>query len=97
MDTPPLVAEAARGKVELADIVRVHGAAFCATHRLSGVQRRALRAIEACRTATLGGHVQQCDACGAVRYTYHPKNGSQHVMWQQFVRSARQEARLLRA
>jgi len=71
VDTPPLVAEAARGKVELADIVRVHGAAFCATHRLSGVQRRALRAIEACRTATLGGHVQQCDACGAVRYTYH--------------------------
>ena len=59
------------GKVELADIVRRHGAAFCAAHRLCGVQHRALRAIERCRTAALGGELRQCDACGERRYVYH--------------------------
>jgi putative transposase/transposase-like zinc-binding protein len=69
----PHCADAAgnRGGPELADIVRVHGTAFCAEHRLSGVQHRALRAIAACRTAALGGHIAQCDACGAQRYAYH--------------------------
>jgi len=56
---------------ELADIVRSHGAAFRAAHRLCGVQHRALRAIERCRTAALGGELRQCDACGERRYVYH--------------------------
>ena len=30
-----------------------------------------MRAIAACRTEALGGHLAQCDACGAQRYTYH--------------------------
>ena len=30
-----------------------------------------MRAIAACRTAALGGHLAQCDACGAQRYAYH--------------------------
>ncbi len=64
-------ARAGRGKVELADIVRRHGAAFRAAHRLCAVQHRALRAIEHCRTAALGGELRQCDACGAQRYVYH--------------------------
>ena len=59
------------GKVELADIVRAHGAAFRATHRLCAVQHRALRAIERCRTAALGGELRQCNACGKQRYVYH--------------------------
>jgi hypothetical protein len=59
------------GKLELADIVRTHGAAFRATHRLCAVQHRALRAIERCRTAALGGELRQCDACGTQRYVYH--------------------------
>ena len=58
-------------KVELADIVRSHGAAFRAAHRLCAVQHRALRAIERCRTAALGGELRQCDACGERRYVYH--------------------------
>ena len=58
-------------KVELADIVRAHGAAFRAAHRLCAVQHRALRAIEHCRTAALGGELRQCDACGERRYVYH--------------------------
>jgi len=58
-------------RVELADIVRAHGASFRVTHRLCGVQHRALRAIEGCRTAALGGELRACDACGERRYVYH--------------------------
>jgi hypothetical protein len=57
--------------VELADILRAHGGAYGTRHRLSAVQRRAIRAIVACRTAQLGGHVEACDHCGHSRYTYH--------------------------
>jgi len=58
-------------KVELADIVRAHGAAFRAAQQLCAVQQRALRAIERCRTAALGGELRACDACGTQRYVYH--------------------------
>jgi len=58
-------------KLELADIVRAHGAAFRAAHRLCSVQHRALRAIERCRTAALGGELRACDACGTRGYVYH--------------------------
>jgi len=61
----------AAGKVELAQILARYGAAYRSAHRLAPVQSRALRAIEACRTAALGGHVQRCDACGRLRYAYH--------------------------
>lgn len=54
-----------RPRLEVADVVRQHGEAFLARygHRLSGAQHRALRAIELCRTAALGGHLTQCDHC----------------------------------
>jgi Putative transposase/Transposase zinc-binding domain len=58
-------------RVELADIVRAHGAAYQATHLLCRAQRRALRAIAACRTAALGGHRAVCTTCGAERITYN--------------------------
>ena len=58
-------------RVELADIVRTHGDAYRQTHRLATVQLRALRAIESCRTAVLGGHRETCDQCGAMRITYN--------------------------
>jgi hypothetical protein len=64
-------ARAGRGKLELADIVRRHGAAFRAAHRLCSVQHRALNAIEHCRTAALGGELYQCDSCNGQRYVYH--------------------------
>lgn len=41
------------------------GAAMPARHR------RALDDLAACRTAALGGHVTQCDTCGAEHYVYH--------------------------
>ena len=52
--------------LELADIFRNHGPAFRETfeNSLSGGQKKALRDIAVCRTAALGGHVEQCDHCG---------------------------------
>ena len=62
-----------RPVLEVADIFRRHGEAFRAAQggRLSHAQRRVMAAIEACRTATLGGHVEQCNDCGMVRIAYN--------------------------
>src|SRR5215813_9211820 len=60
-----------RPPLEVADIFRQHGYDFRLTHSLSPEQRRVMRAIERCRTATLGGHVEQCDTCGHQRIAYN--------------------------
>lgn len=57
--------------VGLADILRNHGQSYLDSHTLSAVQEKAWRAIVACRTAALGGHVECCDHCGVLRYSYH--------------------------
>lgn len=59
--------------LEVADIVRLHGAAYCerAGSALSAVQKRALRDISACRTPFFGGHVYQCDHCAQKVFSYH--------------------------
>jgi Putative transposase/Transposase zinc-binding domain len=62
---------AVRGRVELADIFRLHGHAYLASHSLARSQVKAWRAIVACRTELLGGHIEQCGACGATRHVYH--------------------------
>ncbi len=73
MCPPPTraAADSRTGRLGLADIVRAHGARYRQTHRLVRVQRAALRAIETCRTAALGGHVATCDRCGAQRIQYN--------------------------
>jgi hypothetical protein len=55
-------------------VVRQHGEAFLARygHRLCGEQHRALRAIELCYTAALGGHKTRCDAWGHEGCAYNP-------------------------
>jgi len=62
-----------RGALEVADVFRRHGAAYRDAHagHLSDGQRRVMGAIEACRSATLGGHVEQCDGCGQIRIAYN--------------------------
>ena len=59
--------------VEVADIFRTWGPAYREAHpgQLSIEQLRAMRAIEVCRTAVLGGHVEECDPCGAQRIAYN--------------------------
>jgi hypothetical protein len=61
-----------RPALEVADIFRRHGDAFRAAQgaRLTLKQRRVMTAIEMCRTAALGGHVERCDDCGLVRIAY---------------------------
>jgi Putative transposase/Transposase zinc-binding domain len=62
-----------RPTFEVADIVRAHGDEFRKVHAgsLSPAQKRVLRAIETCRTAALGGHLEQCDRCGHQRNAYN--------------------------
>ena len=56
----------------MADVFRRFGPAFREQHdaSLSGARRRAMIAIESCRTAALGGHVERCGACGHQRIAY---------------------------
>ncbi len=62
-----------RPTLEVADIFRRYGDAYReeAGLSLSTAQRRVMTAIEACRTAALGGHVEQCDTCGHQRIAYN--------------------------
>ena len=55
----------------LAEILRTFGPAYLATHTLSFGEAKAWRAILACRTAALGGHLECCEQCGAMRRVYH--------------------------
>jgi len=58
-------------RFEIAELFRTHGDAYRRAHRLSHEQWSAMRAIESCRTAILGGHVDVCDACGYQRPAYN--------------------------
>ena len=62
-----------RPPLEVADIVRTYGTAFVKRHRrwLTGLHLKVLRAIVACRTAALGGHIEQCDSCGQRAISYN--------------------------
>lgn len=60
-----------RPAFEVAGIVRQYGDSYRATRRLPKAQRRVLRAIEICRTAALGGHVEQCSHCSHSRIAYN--------------------------
>ena len=55
----------------LAEVLATFGPAYLATRSLPRGAARVWRAIVSCRTAVLGGHVEACDGCGAVRHIYH--------------------------
>ena len=61
------------GGLEVADVFRRFGPAWRAAHEghLDRGRRRVMAAIEACRTAQLGGHTESCGACGLVRIAYN--------------------------
>jgi Putative transposase/Transposase zinc-binding domain len=77
--------------LEVAEIFRHHGESYRRAHagHLSRTERRVMGAIEACRTAALGGHVESCAECGLVRISYNscrdrhcPKcQGSARATW----------------
>jgi len=62
-----------RQALEVADIFRRHGPAWRATHagHVSLAQFKAMSAIETCRTAALGGHLEGCEECGHRRIAYN--------------------------
>jgi hypothetical protein len=60
-----------RPRLEVAGVFRQFGAAYRETHALTGAQQRVMRAIERCRTAALGGHLERCDTCGHERPAYN--------------------------
>ena len=64
-------ASAGRPRFDIADIVRQHRVGLEVEHRLSATERRVLTAIERCRTAALGGHVEVCRSCGHKQPAYN--------------------------
>ncbi len=64
MDRPPL---------EVADLIRVAGSDFVERSRrwLTSRHQKVLTAIERCRTAALGGHVDECSRCGHRAISYN--------------------------
>jgi len=62
---------AVRPELEVADIARRFFAALCDGYRLSHQQHTVLRDIMLCRTASLGGHLDECPCCGHQRPSYN--------------------------
>jgi len=62
-----------RPRLEVADVFRRHGEAWRARNagHVSVGQLRVMGAIEACRTAALGGHVERCEDCCHTRIAYN--------------------------
>jgi Putative transposase/Transposase zinc-binding domain len=62
-----------RASLEVADILRAAGPAYRTAHagHLSLQQLKVMAAIEHCRTAALGGHVEACTDCGHQRIAYN--------------------------
>lgn len=57
--------------MEVADIFRAQGEVYRQKHVLTPDQLKVMRAIEACRTEVLGGHLDVCDQCGYERPSYN--------------------------
>jgi hypothetical protein len=62
-----------RASIEVADIFRAAGPAYRVAHagHLSLHQLKIMSAIEQCRTAAMGGHVEACTDCGHWRIAYN--------------------------
>ena len=58
-------------QVELADIFRLYADDYRRSHALSYEQLKVMQHIEICRTAKLGGHLEQCDQCGFEQIAYN--------------------------
>jgi hypothetical protein len=67
----PSASVAERPRLEVADIFRAYGPAYRQSHTLTSEQREVMWAIENCRTAALGGHLDVCTYCGCERSSYN--------------------------
>jgi hypothetical protein len=64
-----------RPSLEVGDIFRMHGPAWRAADagHISLAQLKVMSAIETCRTAALGGHIEGCEDCGHRRIAYNSR------------------------
>jgi hypothetical protein len=62
-----------RPRLEVADVFRRYGETYREQHgaSMSPAQRHVMTAIEVCRTAALGGHLERCDECGHERNCFN--------------------------
>jgi hypothetical protein len=58
-------------KIELADIFNENSACYMERQKLCPVQKKAYQAITQCRSATLGGHINNCENCGHQEQAYN--------------------------
>ena len=56
---------------EIADIIRRYNGEFYFGYNVLDYHKRVLNALENCRTAVLGGHVEQCGECGEIHISYN--------------------------
>ena len=57
--------------IELQDIFLKHSEEYCNRHKLPFHIHKVMKNIEVCRTAKLGGHVDECPECGHTRISYN--------------------------
>ena len=55
---------------EVADVIRQFEGAYRQQYPVTPQQARVLAALKACRTAELGGHIYECNQCGALEFAY---------------------------
>ena len=58
-------------RLEVADIFRRFGPSYAQTHAVSPFEQRIMDNLTACRTASLGGHLEHCTQCGFERQAYN--------------------------
>ena len=56
---------------EIADILHHHMDNYKAEYPVWPEHRKIISDLLNCRTARLGGHIERCDTCDAIRITYH--------------------------
>jgi predicted Zn-ribbon and HTH transcriptional regulator len=64
-------AQSVRPCYEVGDIFRTYGQSYRQSRLLPASHLKVMRAIEICRTAELGGHLERCDHCGYERNAYN--------------------------
>ncbi|MBW1855104.1 MAG: transposase zinc-binding domain-containing protein, partial [Deltaproteobacteria bacterium] len=60
-----------REKPEVADIFRAYGEKYRQSRSVPYEQMKAMNHIQVCRSAKLGGHIEQCDQCGFKQNAYN--------------------------
>jgi hypothetical protein len=72
-----------RPTFEVADLIHAQGARFVDQHRqhLSYQQLKVLRAIAQCRTAALGGHIDDCPRCSHQAISYNSCLMGSNSLW----------------